>query len=32
MNKIKEDYQKGDSGIEYPESIKNQPNAQAFVE
>jgi len=30
MNKIKEDYQKGDSGIEYPESIKNEPNAQAF--
>jgi type I restriction enzyme R subunit len=30
MNDIKEDYQKGDSGIEYPDSIKNQPNAQAF--
>ena len=30
MNEIKEDYQKGDSGIEYPDSIKNQPDAQAF--
>ena len=30
MNDIKEDYQKGDSGIKYPDSIKNQPNAQAF--
>ena len=31
MNEIKEDYQKGDSGIEYPDSIKNQPDAQAFM-
>lgn len=30
MNALKEDYQKGYSGIEYPEIIKNKPNAQAF--
>ncbi len=30
MNEIKKDYQEGYSGIEYPESIKNKPNAQAF--
>jgi type I restriction enzyme, R subunit len=33
LNKMKDivsDYQKGDSGIKYPSSIKNDPNAQAF--
>lgn len=30
MNDIKRDYQKGYSGIEYPDNIKNKPNAQAF--
>ena len=33
LNKMKgivEDYRKGDSGIAYPSSIKNDPNAQAF--
>lgn len=30
MNNIKKDYQSGYSGIEYPENIKNKPNAQAF--
>lgn len=30
MNDLKKDYQKGYSGIEYPDNIKNEPNAQAF--
>jgi type I restriction enzyme R subunit len=30
MNDLKKDYQKGYSGIEYPDNIKNKPNAQAF--
>lgn len=30
MNELKEDYQKGYSGIKYPDNIKNKPNAQAF--
>ena len=30
MNDIKNSYQKGDSGIKYPDNIKNKPNAQAF--
>lgn len=30
MNDLKKNYQKGYSGIEYPDNIKNKPNAQAF--
>ncbi|MFU8767086.1 MAG: hypothetical protein ACNA7I_05420, partial [Candidatus Methanoperedens sp.] len=30
MQGIVEDYRKGDSGIAYPSSIKNEPHAQAF--
>ena len=30
MNNIKKDYQEGYSGLEYPDSIKSKPNAQAF--
>ena len=30
MNDLKNDYQKGYSGIEYPNNIKYNPNAQAF--
>lgn len=30
MKEIVEDYRKGDSGIVYPSSIKNDPHAQAF--
>ena len=30
MNDLKNDYQKGYSGIEYPDNIKYNPNAQAF--
>mgnify|MGYP001036909462 CR=1 FL=1 len=30
MNSIKRDYQSGDSGISYPDNIKNKPDAQAF--
>lgn len=30
MNDMKDRYQKGDSGIKYPQNIKDDPNAQAF--
>ena len=30
MNDMKDKYQKGESGIIYPDNIKDEPNAQAF--
>lgn len=30
MNDLRKNYQKGYSGIEYPDNIKNRPNAQVF--